>query len=121
MKYFPRLLCALLICALCVSGYFVAAQTKAAPARQAGSATVRLDFKDLRLSSGLRVIIAEDHTAPVVSLALTYNVGSRNERQGRTGFAHLFEHTMFKGSENVDTGEHMYLVFNNGGSPGLGG
>src|SRR5438045_1405458 len=50
------------------------------------------------------------------SIAVNYNVGSRNERQGRTGFAHLFEHMMFKGSENVGQGEHPYLMFMNGGS-----
>jgi predicted Zn-dependent peptidase len=52
----------------------------------------------------------------VVAVSITYNVGSRNERQGRTGFAHLFEHMMFKGSENVGSGEHFLLVFNNGGT-----
>ncbi len=72
-------------------------------------------FSDTRLNNGLRVIISEDHTAPVFSIAVTYNVGSRNERQGRTGFAHLFEHMMFKGSQNVGSGEHFLLVFNNGG------
>src|ERR687884_265343 len=77
---------------------------------------VRVDFKETRLKNGLRVITVEDHTAPVVALSITYNVGSRNERQGRTGFAHLFEHMMFKGSANVGTGEHFLLVFNNGGS-----
>jgi predicted Zn-dependent peptidase len=51
-----------------------------------------------------------------VAVSITYNVGSRNERQGRTGFAHLFEHMMFKGSENVGSGEHFLLVFNNGGN-----
>lgn len=77
---------------------------------------VRVDLKETILKNGLRVITVEDHTAPVIALAVTYNVGSRNERQGRTGFAHLFEHMMFKGSENVGTGEHFYLVFNNGGT-----
>src|SRR5512137_196659 len=77
--------------------------------------TPKVQFSGTRLSNGLRVIIAEDHTAPVFSIAITYNVGSRNERQGRTGFAHLFEHMMFKGSPNVGSGEHFLLVFNNGG------
>jgi predicted Zn-dependent peptidase len=54
--------------------------------------------------------------APVFSIAVTYNAGSRDERKGRTGFAHLFEHMMFKGSERVGPGEHFMLVFNNGGS-----
>jgi predicted Zn-dependent peptidase len=77
---------------------------------------VRVDFKETTLKNGLRVITVEDHTAPVVAVSITYNVGSRNERQGRTGFAHLFEHMMFKGSENVGSGEHFMLVFNNGGN-----
>jgi predicted Zn-dependent peptidase len=75
-----------------------------------------LKFTDTKLKNGLRVIIHEDHTAPVFSIAVVYNAGSRDERQGRTGFAHLFEHMMFKGSENVGPGEHFVLVFNNGGS-----
>jgi zinc protease len=73
-------------------------------------------FTDSRLKNGLRVIISEDHAAPVFSVAVTYNVGSRDERIGRTGFAHLFEHMMFKGSENVGPGEHFYTIFSNGGT-----
>src|SRR5262245_46225588 len=73
-------------------------------------------FTDTKLPNGLRLIVAEDHAAPVFSIAVVYNVGSRNERAGRTGFAHLFEHMMFKGSENVGSGEHFFLVFNYGGS-----
>jgi predicted Zn-dependent peptidase len=76
----------------------------------------RVEFSDTRLKNGLRVIISEDHTAPVFAIALNYNVGSRDERKGRTGFAHLFEHMMFKGSENVGPGEHPYLMFMYGGS-----
>ena len=78
--------------------------------------SIRLDLKETRLANGLRVITVEDHSAPVIALDITYNVGSRDERSGRTGFAHLFEHMMFKGSENVGTGEHFYLIFNNGGT-----
>ncbi|MEP6912719.1 MAG: pitrilysin family protein [bacterium] len=77
---------------------------------------VYVDYKEITLKNGLRVITVEDHSAPVISLSVTYNVGSRNERKGRTGFAHLFEHMMFKGSENVGSGEHFVLVFNNGGN-----
>jgi zinc protease len=73
-------------------------------------------YTDTTLPNGLRVIISEDHAAPVFSVVVNYNVGSRNERKGRTGFAHLFEHMMFKGSENVGQGEHPYLMFMNGGS-----
>ncbi len=75
----------------------------------------RLEFTDQRLENGLRLLIAPDHSAPVFSIAVTYNVGSRNERPGRTGFAHLFEHMMFEGSENVGKGEHFILILNNGG------
>ncbi len=73
-------------------------------------------FTDYRLSNGLRVILSVDHSAPVVAVSVTYNVGSRNERKGRTGFAHLFEHMMFQGSQNVGKGEHMLLVQDNGGT-----
>ncbi len=89
----------------------VAARTPTPPAGPPADVT----FTDTRLKNGLRVIISEDHTAPVFSIAVSYNAGSRDERKGRTGFAHLFEHMMFKGSENVGPGEHFTLVFNNGG------
>jgi zinc protease len=80
------------------------------------AAAPRVTFTDTKIKNGLRVIISEDHSAPVFSIAVTYNVGSRDERKGRTGFAHLFEHMMFKGSEQVGAGEHFTLIFNNGGS-----
>src|SRR5215217_2324582 len=73
-------------------------------------------FTDLKLKNGLRVILSEEHSAPTFSIAVTYNVGSADEKARRTGFAHLFEHMMFKGSENVGPGEHFVLVFNNGGN-----
>jgi zinc protease len=76
----------------------------------------KIQFTDTKLKNGLRVIIAEDHSAPVFAVAVNYNVGSRDERKGRTGFAHLFEHMMFKGSQNVGAGEHPHLIFANGGS-----
>jgi predicted Zn-dependent peptidase len=85
-------------------------------AQAKASAMPRLEFKDIKLKNGLRVLLVEDHSAPVISLALDYDVGSRNERQGRTGFAHLFEHMMFQGSENVGKSEHFLLVMNNGGN-----
>src|ERR1700761_4610668 len=75
----------------------------------------KLEFTDTKLDNGLRVILVPDHSAPVYSIDVCYNVGSRNERPGRTGFAHLFEHMMFQGSENVGKGEHFSLVYNNGG------
>lgn len=97
---------------LCLSAAGIVALT----ALVAAATTPKVTFTDTKLKNGLRVIIAEDHVAPVVSIAVTYNAGSRDERKGRTGFAHLFEHMMFKGSENVGPGEHFMLVFNNGGT-----
>ena len=88
----------------------------AAAAQPLAQSAPRIQFTDTKLANGLRVIVSEDHTAPVYSIAVHYNVGSRDERQGRTGFAHLFEHMMFKGSENIGPGEHFMLVFVNGGS-----
>jgi len=76
----------------------------------------QIKFTDVKLKNGLRVIVSEDHSAPTFSIAVTYNVGSADEKAKRTGFAHLFEHMMFKGSENVGDGEHFTLVFDNGGS-----
>ncbi len=105
MRRVSRLLFPVFICAFAVLN----GQAQTAP-------NVRVDFKETTLKNGLRVITVEDHSAPVVAISITYNVGSRNERQGRTGFAHLFEHMMFKGSENVGSGEHFLLVFNNGGT-----
>jgi predicted Zn-dependent peptidase len=80
-----------------------------------GAGQVRVDFTEVTLRNGLLVQLAEDHSAPVIALNVAYDVGSRNERKGLTGFAHLFEHMMFKGSQNVGDGEHFYQVFTNGG------
>lgn len=79
-------------------------------------AQVRVDFSEVTLKNGLRVQLVEDHATPVIAVNVAYDVGSRNERPGLTGFAHLFEHMMFKGSQNVGDGEHFYQVFTNGGS-----
>src|SRR4029450_10766164 len=103
-------LCACLVAAVSAS----AAEPKSPPANAA--ATVRVEFTDPTLANGLRGQLAEDHGAPVIAVNVAYDVGSRNERPGRTGFAHLFEHMMFKGSSNVGDGEHFYQVFSNGGS-----
>ena len=68
------------------------------------------------LENGLTVILAEDHSAQVVAVDVWYDVGSRNEARNRTGFAHLFEHMMFQGSENVKKAEHFQYVQRAGGS-----
>jgi predicted Zn-dependent peptidase len=76
----------------------------------------RVDFTDERLSNGLRLIIAEDHLAPVVGVNVWYGVGSKHEVPGKTGFAHLFEHVMFQGSRNVGKAEHIALIQAAGGT-----
>ena len=89
-----------------------------AVARQTVSAAVRptrLDYQLTRLDNGLTVVFLEDHSTPIVHLQLWYHVGSKDERPGRTGFAHLFEHLMFKGSRNVSREQHMSLVASLGG------
>ncbi len=68
------------------------------------------------LANGLRVIVSEDRTAPIVAVNLWYHVGSANERTGRTGFAHLFEHMLFQGSANVDANGHIEAVQRAGGT-----
>jgi predicted Zn-dependent peptidase len=72
--------------------------------------------KDFRLANGLRVILSEDHSVPVAAIAIVYDVGARNEEKGRSGFAHLFEHMMFEGSENVGKTEHFKYIESAGGS-----
>jgi predicted Zn-dependent peptidase len=85
-------------------------------AQKAPSPIPKIKFSDNRLDNGLRVIIAEDHYAPVYAICVAYKVGSKDERPGHTGFAHLFEHMMFKGTENVGVGEFDFLIDTNGGS-----
>ncbi|MCI0343822.1 MAG: insulinase family protein [Chloroflexi bacterium] len=75
-----------------------------------------ITFTDERLSNGLRVIVSEDHLAPVVAVNLWYDVGSKHEEPGKTGFAHLFEHVMFQGSAHVSKAEHMSIVQAAGGT-----
>ena len=77
---------------------------------------VRMPVETYRLPNGLRVVLSEDHATPVVAVNLWYHVGSANEREGRTGFAHLFEHMLFQGSENVGSNEHFELVQRAGGT-----
>ena len=68
-----------------------------------------------KLHNGLTVILSEDHSTPIVHVEVWYHVGSKNERSGRTGFAHLFEHMMFKGSRNVEPEAHTSFVSSVGG------
>ena len=78
----------------------MAAPVKAAPVSQLVKA-VNIPYTQFTLANGLRVIVHTDRKAPVVAVSIWYDVGSKHEPKGKTGFAHLFEHLMFNGSENV--------------------
>jgi len=75
----------------------------------------KLQYQILTLPNGLRVILSEDHSTPIVHVSVWYHVGSKNEKKGRTGFAHLFEHMMFKGSKNVEPEAHTSIISSVGG------
>jgi len=93
----------------------LAALTARVAAQQAGPAG-RIAYEQFALPNGLRVIYSVDHSTPIVSVDVWYDVGSHNERVGRSGFAHLFEHMMFQGSAHVKKAEHFQLVQRAGGS-----
>jgi zinc protease len=82
---------------------------------QAAVPPPRLQYEIFTLDNGLRVILSEDHSTPIAHVSVTYHVGSKNERAGRTGFAHLFEHMMFKGSANVAPEAHGSYIASVGG------
>src|SRR5216684_2551448 len=75
----------------------------------------KLEYDISTLPNGLTVVLEEDHSTPIVHLQLWYHVGSKNEKPGRTGFAHLFEHLMFKGSKNVEPEAHTSYISSVGG------
>jgi len=79
---------------------------------------LRIDYTQETLPNGLTVVYHVDHSTPVAAVLLWYNVGSKMEQPGRTGFAHLFEHMMFQGSKNVGKGEHFSLLEAAGGRGG---
>src|SRR3972149_3266952 len=92
-----------------------AATSPAAPAA-ARTAVPIVPYSDERLPNGLRLVLSEDHLAPVVAVNVWYAVGSKHEQRGKTGFAHLFEHIMFQGSRHVAKTEHQGLVQGAGGT-----
>jgi zinc protease len=92
------------------------AQTGPAPLSTASQAApFTVDFEYHTLDNGLKVILSQDHTSPIVTVAVYYNIGFRIEPRDRTGFAHLFEHMMFQGSANLGKMEFISLVNANGG------
>jgi zinc protease len=99
---------------LCLLAALAAAP--AAARGQQSSPVGEIPLERYRLDNGLEVVLAPDRSVPVVAVDVWYRVGAANERPGRTGFAHLFEHMMFQGSENVEKGKHMQLVERAGGS-----
>ncbi len=97
----------LIICMLwCASGLAAFAQTK----------SNKIEFTEYTLDNGLHVILHQDKSTPNVAVSVLYHVGSKNEQEGRTGFAHFFEHLMFEGTENIDRGQYMSIVQNAGGA-----
>lgn len=85
----------------------------------AAAQDVDIPYTQFELDNGLTVIVHEDHKAPIVAVNLWYHVGSKNENPGRTGFAHLFEHLMFNGSENYD--DEFFGPFERIGTTGQNG
>jgi len=76
----------------------------------------KVDFEEYDLDNGLHVILHQDNTAPVVTTAVMYHVGAKDENPERTGFAHFFEHLLFEGTENIERGEWFKIVTSNGGA-----
>src|SRR6267378_171359 len=107
MPRLPRLLAAALVAAGVID-------TATLPS-SAASRPPKLQYQITTLPNGLTVVLSEDHSTPIVHLQLVYHVGSKNEKPGRTGFAHLFEHLMFKGSKNVQPEAHTSMLASIGG------
>src|SRR6266550_4400409 len=107
--------CVLAACLVALGASAPTAQTAAGrPPTSPSAFSVPVVYK--KLPNGLRVVISENHAAPVVVVELMYRIGFRIEPQNRTGFAHLFEHLMFQGSEHIGKFEHVRIVNENGGS-----
>ncbi len=127
----PRPSVHLPLCAFCVAGLLAGftqpAGAQAGPAKKAAAvatpagipeSAVRPPYLRIQqdsLSNGLLVLMLEDHSAPIVNLQVWYHVGSKDERPGRTGFAHIFEHMMFKGSAHIGPDEHSRIIEAAGG------
>ena len=105
---------------LSASRRLIAFAALALPASMAAQSTpqVKISYVMDSLPNGLHVIYSIDHSTPVAAVMMMYNVASKVERPGKTGFAHLFEHMMFKGSRNVPDGQHFALLERVGGRGG---
>ena len=109
-------ICILSICLAVLAAGVPAAQPPPRTSLPGTSATFSVPVVYRKLPNGLRVVISENHTAPVVTVEVMYRIGFRIEPRNRTGFAHLFEHLMFQGSEHVNKFEHVRIVNENGGT-----
>src|SRR5712671_2410806 len=109
-RRFARVLLAVAVCAGALGSAWVARVPLEAAVRPP-----KIQYQMTTLPNGLRVILSEDHSTPIVHAQLWYHVGSKNEKPGRTGFAHLFEHLMFKGSKNVEPEGHTSMIASVGG------
>ena len=107
----------LLVVAGCAPGGYAGATTAQAPAATAAPSVdiPRIAVERYTLPNGLTVLLSVDRSAPVVAVDVWYHVGSKNEKVGRTGFAHLFEHVMFEGTQHIPDGEHLRIVEEAGG------
>lgn len=76
---------------------------------------MKIDFVEYELENGLRVLLHQDNSTPIIAITVTYHVGSKNEKPDRTGFAHFFEHLMFEGSPNIERGKYFEYVQSAGG------
>jgi zinc protease len=97
------------------AGLALATLVVTGPGSSAAVRPPKLDYTMTTLPNGLQVVLLEDHSTPIVHTELWYHVGSKNEKPGRTGFAHLFEHMMFKGSKNVEPEGHPSQIVSVGG------
>src|SRR3990167_979168 len=102
----------LVVCLVALAASAPSAQT---PSSGASASVFSVPVVYRNLPNGLRVVISENHAAPVVVVEVMYRIGFRIEPRNRTGFAHLFEHLMFQGSEHVGKFEHVRIVSENGG------
>jgi zinc protease len=104
---------------LCAASAWAQAAPTAAPSDSGQGVKVerppQMQVATRELPNGLKLVMVEDHRSPIISLEVWYHVGSKDERPGRTGFAHLFEHLMFKGSAHVQPEQHMRIIEAMGG------
>jgi zinc protease len=107
LGFFARLMVAACLALACGSLLPVTLEARVKPPK--------LEYRYLTLPNGLQVVLHEDHSTPIVHLAMWYHVGSKDEKKGRTGFAHLFEHMMFQGSKNVTREQHNSMIASVGG------